>query len=248
MLHGTAGGYALGLVLGRAIAASAADGSARRRIVAPSRPGYLRTPLSTGRTFAEHAAAVAALLDALGIERAAVAGVSSGAPSAIQLALRDPARVERLLLWAGITDRFRPDVARVTRGPFATDLGAWLTLRALTVTARLRLWRGGIHDPRAFATLRELGAAFFPLDLCSAGMRNDDAQVAALPDLPLEALGVPTLIVHGTADRTVPFAHATRAAQRIPTAQLVPVAGADHTLTLVAPQALGAIADFLAGT
>jgi pimeloyl-ACP methyl ester carboxylesterase len=57
-----------------------------------------------------------------------------------------------------------------------------------------------------------------------------------------------TLIVHGTADRTVPFAHATRAAQRIPTAQLVRVAGAGHALTLVAPQALGAIADFLADT
>lgn len=248
VLHGTAGGYASGLVLGRAVAGFGADGCVCRRIVAPSRPGYLRTPLPVGRTFAEQAAAVAALLDALDIERAAVVGVSSGALSAVQLALREPARVERLVVWAGITGRLRPDVARVAGGPLATDLGAWLALRALTVTARLRLWRGGIHDPRALASLRELGATFFPLDLYRTGMRNDDAQVAALSDLPLELLGVPTLIVHGTADRTVPFAQATGAAQRIPAARLVPVSGADHALTLVAPEALDAIAAFLAGT
>jgi pimeloyl-ACP methyl ester carboxylesterase len=71
-------------------------------------------------------------------------------------------------------------------------------------------------------------------------------QVAALRDLPLELLDVPTLIVHGTADRTVPFAHAERAARRIPSARLLPVTGADHALTLVAPQALGAIATAVA--
>jgi 2-hydroxy-6-oxonona-2,4-dienedioate hydrolase len=248
VLHGTAGGYPVGLVLGRALAASCAEGAIPSRIVAPSRPGYLRTPLSTGRTFAEQAEAIAALLDALAIERAAIVGVSSGALPALELALRATARVERLVLWAGVTCRFRPDVAQLARGPLATDLGAQLALRALAVTARLRLRHGDIHDPRALATLRELGAASFPLDLCRAGMRNDDAQVAALPDLSLERLRVPTLIVHGTADRAVPFANAARAAQRIPAARLVPVAGADHALTLVAPDALGAIAEFLAST
>jgi pimeloyl-ACP methyl ester carboxylesterase len=122
-----------------------------------------------GRTFAEQAAAIAALLDALGIERAAVVGVSSGALPAVELALRDPRRVEQLVLWAGITGRLRPDAARVARGPLATDLGAWLALRALTVTARLRLQRGGIQDRHALATLEELGASFFPLDLRRAG-------------------------------------------------------------------------------
>lgn len=247
VLHGTGGGYAVGLVLGRAVAASSADGSPGPRVIAPSRPGYLRTPLSTGRTFTEQAAALTELLDALGIERAAIAGVSSGAPVAIQLALRDPARVERLVLWAAVTSRAHPRVARITRGPLATNIGAWLTVRVIPATARMRLRRGRIRDPRALATLSELGAAFFPLDLSAAGMRNDDTQVAALPDLALETLGMPTLIVHGTADRAVPFADATHAAQRIPAARLVPVRGGDHALSLVSPEALHAIARFLVG-
>ena len=247
VLHGTAGGYVSGLVLGRALAASIADGSVPCRIIAPSRPGYLRTPLSTGRTFAEQASAVAALLDTLGIEEAAVTGVSSGGPAAVELALREPARIGRLVLWAGITSRCRPNVARMTHGPLATDLGAQLALRAISPIARHRLRRGRIDDPRALTTLQALAASFFPLDLSSEGMHNDDAQAAALPDLALEALEVPTLIVHGTADRTVPFAQASRAAQRIPAARLVPVADADHAQSLVAPQALAAIAEFLAG-
>jgi hypothetical protein len=36
--------------------------------------------------------------------------------------------------------------------------------------------------------------------------------------------------------------------QRIPAARIVPIAGGDHALTLVAPEARRAIAQFLAGS
>ena len=50
--------------------------------ITPSRPGYLRTPLATGRSFAEQADAAAALLDELGIEQVAVYGIPAAGRAA----------------------------------------------------------------------------------------------------------------------------------------------------------------------
>src|SRR3989338_38204 len=74
--HGAPGGYDEGVALARLAQAP------QYQFIGVSRPGYLRTPLETGRTYEEQADAFAALLDALGIEQAAVLGVSSGGPAA----------------------------------------------------------------------------------------------------------------------------------------------------------------------
>lgn len=58
------------------------------RYVAVSRPGYLGTPLRSGRSPQEQADVFAAALDALGIGTTAVMAVSGGGPSAIEFALR----------------------------------------------------------------------------------------------------------------------------------------------------------------
>jgi pimeloyl-ACP methyl ester carboxylesterase len=60
------------------------------RVIAPSRFGYLGSSLPQGAMPADQADAYALLLDALGIERAAVVGFSAGGPSVIQFALRYP--------------------------------------------------------------------------------------------------------------------------------------------------------------
>lgn len=62
-IHGSQGGWDQGLVAGEHLHVNGFG------IIAPSRPGYLGTPLSTGRTFAQQGDALAALLDALGIDR-----------------------------------------------------------------------------------------------------------------------------------------------------------------------------------
>ena len=51
------------------------------RVIVPSRPGYLRTPLTSGRTPGEQATLIAALLDTLGIERGALYAYSQGGAS-----------------------------------------------------------------------------------------------------------------------------------------------------------------------
>jgi pimeloyl-ACP methyl ester carboxylesterase len=68
-----------------------------------------------------------------------------------------------------------------------------------------------------------------------------------LPDLPFEKISTPTLIVHGTADKCVPFSEAEAVARRVPGAILFPVQGAGH-LVEIGPWAAGVqsrIGDFL---
>ena len=76
------------------------------RVLAWSRPGYVRTPLSVGKSYPEQADAAAALMDALGIDRAAVLGYSAGGPPAIYFAHRHPDRIWALILECAVTRRY----------------------------------------------------------------------------------------------------------------------------------------------
>ena len=86
------------------------------RVIAMSRFGYLRTPRPADASPEAHIC----LLDALGIDKAAVMGVSAGGPSAIQAAIRPPSRVSALVLVVPIA--FKPGKSRMPRG-FAAAIG-----------------------------------------------------------------------------------------------------------------------------
>ncbi len=87
VLHGGLGGYDQGLVIGSPLLKEGFT------ILAPSRPGYLRTPLSVGPLHEEQADAMISLLDTLGISQVSVLGFSDGAHVAFELALRYPHRI-----------------------------------------------------------------------------------------------------------------------------------------------------------
>ena len=72
-----------------------------RRVIAPSRFGYLGSSMPANATPAAQADAFAALLDALEIGQIDVLGFSAGVPSALQLALRHPERVQHLAVLGG---------------------------------------------------------------------------------------------------------------------------------------------------
>lgn len=83
-------------------------------VVVPSRPGYGRTPLRTGRSPAAFADAAAELCQRLEIGRlAAVVGTSAGGPTAVTMAARHPRLVQRLLLLSAVG--FGPYPDRHTR-------------------------------------------------------------------------------------------------------------------------------------
>ena len=61
-----------------------------------------------------------------------------------------------------------------------------------------------------------------------AGTEND-INITRMTSYPLERIAVPTLVIHGTADRMVPYQlHAQALANRIPDAELLTIEGGEH--------------------
>lgn len=90
-IHGALGGFDASLQ-------AAENFPSGMRVIAVSRYGYLRSPRPENATLSGQADAYACLLDALGIDKAVVLGVSAGATSAIRFTARHPERVTSLVL------------------------------------------------------------------------------------------------------------------------------------------------------
>jgi pimeloyl-ACP methyl ester carboxylesterase len=110
-----------------------------RWLIAPSRFGYLGSPLPPGATPAQQADAFAALLDELAVDRVDVVGISAGTTSALQFALLHPDRVKHLVVISG----------NLPANPTAVAPPAW----ARVLYADLPLWAMKVFAPRAYLHL-----------------------------------------------------------------------------------------------
>ncbi|MDC7789243.1 alpha/beta hydrolase [Rhodoplanes sp. TEM] len=234
-LHGGMGGYDQGLLLG---AAAVGDGFS---VVAPSRAGYLGTPLATGPSPEQQADVCVDLLDALGMADAAVVAISGGGPCALQFALRHRERCRGLVMISACSARLEirlpwqyhlmrlvahvPALAAAF-GRYAMKNPERALVRSLPAPeARARL----LADPEAAALWLALQATIGNrLGDRMPGTDNDTARFRAAAGWPLEAIAVPVLAVHGTADRIVAFSHAEQLAARVPGAELLAIPGGEH--------------------
>jgi len=216
------------------------------RVVAPSRPGYLRTELSVGPTYEEQARAYAALLDALGIDRVAVFGASAGGPPAIQFAAQYPDRTWAVVLVAAVTKEWiipTPKTSmfqRVTDRIFGKDFANWLLARAvMRFPERLLLNENSWYlsagdreilrqDPEKLRLLMDLVASLGPSSLRFEGLVNDVIQYRRIGERDPLPISAPTLVIHGTADAEVDIAHAESVVRRIQNSELVAIEGAGH--------------------
>jgi 2-hydroxy-6-oxonona-2,4-dienedioate hydrolase len=219
-LHGSPGGY------DQILAGMVAKGMAGRafRAIIPSRPGYLRTPIDSGRTPAEQATLYDALLDALGVPRAFVLGASGGGPSALQFAILYPERCAGLILCEAAVRRI---AVRYFPIP-AILVDALIFLTRGRAAARLRA--SGVTDAVAIKIAQSAGDTVARFERRTLGMRNDFQYYATMEDMALEAIRCPTLIVHGTLDRQVPVAHAEYAHAHIAGSRLQWIEGAGHEM------------------
>jgi pimeloyl-ACP methyl ester carboxylesterase len=232
-VHGAGGGYDQALLVAAAYIGSG------YRVIAPSRFGYLGTPLPVDGSPAAQADAYAALLDALDLERVVVAAVSDGGPSALQFALRHPDRTAGLIMISAKSQTPPPERAGQTvlfNTLFRSDHLYWLLTTRFGST--LLAGFGMPSDVQAGLTDEQLSHAhqylrtMHPIGLRRDGIRNDRRELHDLdPEVfELGRISAPTLIVHGERDSLQPFTHARYAADGIPDARLATFADAGHML------------------
>jgi pimeloyl-ACP methyl ester carboxylesterase len=240
-VHGGPGGYDQGLVMGEFFRVNGF------KIIAPSRPGYLGTPLTTGGTPEEQAGALASLLEALQIKAAAVVGASAGGPSSYLLAALYPDKVSALMEIDSVCLTYKPEVSPLQEKLYLSKAGIWLTrffldhfpeatikgfLKTESTLDRHEITERAKHilkDEGKFAYLRLLMATMSErFDQRQAGVHNDLKQLAAIEGLPIAAVACPTLIIHGTADKDVPPDHAEYAKATIAGSELYRIEGGSH--------------------
>jgi pimeloyl-ACP methyl ester carboxylesterase len=204
-----------------------------RRVIAPSRFGYLGSSLPPNATPAAQAEALAALLDALDISQIDVIGLSAGATSTLQLALRHPEKVKRLAVLVG---NLPESPTAVVQPSSAKRVNGQLMMWALRTFAPSTMARLVAAVPKEFAMssedarfVTEFIESLFPVS--SEGFIFDAfVSNADVDGYNLEAISVPTLIVHTKDDQLASHEASKRAAERIPGARFVSLESGGHLM------------------
>ena len=222
--------------------------SRHQRILAPDRPGIGKSSGPALATVADYPGRVAALADALGLDRFAVLGYSGGGPYAVACA-------------AELGDRVTATVVAAGMG----QMGVWAEANDFARTDR-HLLDLAVHHPRVARFLLASSAVFARRSPGSAVKsfakelsESDRTAIAAMDESPAETMrlftrafqngargvvddyrviaepwGVepghtgPLTIFQGDADTMVPLRHSETLAERLPGATLVIWPGEGH--------------------
>lgn len=205
--------------------------ASRHQVFAPDLPGYgqserpdIQYTMEFYVQFVEH------LLEGLNLKKVGLVGLSLGGAIALALTLDAPERVEKLILvdTYGIQDKVESHRLSYLyvhlRG--LAEMGSWLTRKSRAMV-RWVLLAGLIYNPahlseglvdQCYQAAREKGAGKAFLSLQRSEVRWHGVRSNFIPRLP--NVTVPTLLVHGAEDRSVPLACAKRAHALIKRSQL----------------------------
>lgn len=227
-IHGTPGGYDRALTLGN-----------RYRFLVPSRPGYLRTPLSSGETPEAQAKLYKALLDKLDINSVIVWGSSGGGPSAIEFATRYPETTKGMISLQALSSSWEnrpPGAESLTE---QSDLEVWFLIKLFEFMGDEAIVEFFLPNPKnqnmvlsdqeELENLKKLFWSIWPISLRKEGYDNDFENYWDL-SLPLDKLDIPILAIHGTEDINVNIRHSEELVKSAKDARLHVVNGGDHSM------------------
>jgi len=255
VVHGAGGGFDQGLDIGAPLVAQGF------RVIAMSRFGYLRTPMPADASAVAQADAHRCLLDALNIPRAAIVGVSAGAPSAVLFALRHPERCGALVLLSPAIFVPRANGAPSVKTPGGTEFLIDTALRSdfLFWLAEHAGRRAVIHsllgtppelvDHASAADLAKVNAVIehlLPVSARRLGLINDGHVVSALERYPLEQIAVPTLALSAADDLYKTYDGAQYTAAHVTGATFIGYATGGHLWVGHADEVTSTVAGFVA--
>ena len=214
------------------------DAAAERglRWIGYDRPGYGGSSAQPGRSVGQAAFDAAAVADVLGIERYAVLGHSGGGAHALACAALTPERVVAAVSISGLApltaraSTGSPGSTRAARPSYAPRPRA---VRRCESNSRLANSTATCSRPttgtRSTATGRGSTASLRSrINRGSTRSWTTTLRALATGASTPRTSTVPTLLVHGTADRVVPASHARWLAEHIDGAELLEVEGASH--------------------
>ena len=209
------------------------------RLIAPSRPGFLRTPLGDDASFVAQADALAALLDELNVTRVVVMGISIGGPTALQFALRHPNRTSALIMVSAVSHVQPPmdffENVILHNMIFRSDFAFWAITK--NFQSELVSLLGVTPEVQAKFTFEEkeyvsnLMNSMHPISTRLAGTFNDRIRgTNELGNFAMEQVTVPTLVFHAKDDSLVPFSNGEYTSQKIHNAKFIQLESGGHFL------------------
>ena len=194
----------------------------------PGEPGY------TGSDLVRDALGV---LDALGVQRAQLVGMSMGGAIAQVIALDHPQRASSLaLISTSFADRDHSDLPGISEEVAArlpTAQPDWAD-RVAVIDYLVEQQRACASDsaPLEEEAVRTVAARMFDrtADIRAALTNHDLIDPGDPPRRRLEELAIPTVVIHGRDDPMFPFEHGRALAEAIPSAELLPLEGVGHEL------------------
>lgn len=248
VVHGNGGGFDQGLGLAHTYLGEGFD------VVAPSRFGYLRTPLPSGASPALQADAYACLLDALGIRQVSLLTSSAGVTSAIQFAFRHPDRLTALVLHSpnapGRVEMAVPPKA-VLSALFHSDFAYWVMITGLrrAMEPLVGVPKGWVLTSEQEAAVTAALKGVLPVSARGDGMIFDT--FVSNPEInngyPFASIRAPTLVVSAVDDPEALHANAHVLAAAIPGARLLAIADGGHLMLGRTEEVRAAITGFLSG-
>lgn len=194
-----------------------------RLAVALDYPGYGDSEPGADATRDDFAQAMLAAMDALGIERAHVCGLSLGGVVAIAMHSAAPNRCASLIL--ADTFAVHPDGQAICRR--GVEASATLGMRAMAEQRVAALLAPGTADElrrEVIETMARIDPAAYRLAARAVWLADQRERAAAI--------GVPALVLVGDLDPVTPPALSRELAGLIPGARLEVIAGASHLANL----------------